>query len=88
MILMPPRFHEITLFPLLKKCREMEIHGMYNKNNWHFRLTLFCNYHHFALFYHFLVRQKRMLNPCHEVNKLLHYGNKHSRLFNKGERFI
>ena len=29
-----------------------------------------------------------MLNPCHEVNKLLHYGNKHSRLFNKGECFI
>ena len=27
MILMPPRFHETTLFPLLKKCREMEIHG-------------------------------------------------------------
>ena len=24
-----------------------------------------------------------MLNSCHEVNKLLHYGNKHSRLFNK-----
>ena len=24
-----------------------------------------------------------MLNPCHEVTKLLHYGNKHSRLFNK-----
>ena len=28
-----------------------------------------------------------MLNHCHEVNKLLHYGNKHSRLFNKGECF-
>ena len=27
MILMPPRFHEITPFPPLKKCREMEIHG-------------------------------------------------------------
>ena len=29
-----------------------------------------------------------MLIPCHEENKLLHYGNKHSRLFNKGECFI
>ena len=27
MNLMPPRFHVITLFPLLKKCREKEIHG-------------------------------------------------------------
>ena len=45
-------------------------------------------YHHFALFYHCLVRHNRMLNPCHEVNKLLVYGNKHSRLFNKGECFI
>ena len=27
MILIPPKIHEITLFPLLKKCREMEIHG-------------------------------------------------------------
>ena len=39
-------------------------------------------------FYHFLVRHNRMLNPCHEVNKLLYYGNKHLRLFNKGECFI
>ena len=29
-----------------------------------------------------------MLTPCHEVNKLLHYGNKYSRLFAKGECFI
>ena len=36
----------------------------------------------------FLVRHNRMLNPCHEVNKLLNYGNKYSRLFNKGEFFI
>ena len=53
-------------------------------------LKISCNYnyHHFALFYHCLVRHNRMLNPCHEVNKLLHYGNKHSRLFNNGECFI
>ena len=45
-------------------------------------------YHHLALFYHCLVMHNRMLNPCHEVNKLLHYGYKHSRLFHKGEYFI
>ena len=33
MILMPPRFHEIILFPLLKKCREMEIHGVITSIN-------------------------------------------------------
>ena len=36
-------------------------------------------------FYHFLVKHNRMLNPCHEVNKPLNYGNKSSRLFNKGQ---
>ena len=29
-----------------------------------------------------------MLNPCHEVNKLLNYWKNYSRLFNKGECFI
>ena len=35
-----------------------------------------------------LLDYNRMLNPCNEVNKLQHYGNKYSRLFNKGECFI
>ena len=41
-----------------------------------------------CLFYHFLVRHNRMLNPWHKVNKLLNYWNKYSRLFIKGECFI
>ena len=27
-------------------------------------------YYHFVFIYYFLVKHNRMLNPCHEVNKL------------------
>ena len=53
---------------------------MYNLKNFDCQCSeIFCNYHHFALFYNFLVRHNRLLNSSHEVNKLLHYGNKHSK---------
>ena len=35
-------------------------------------LKFLVYYHHFVLFYNFLVRHNRMLNPCHE---LLYYIN-------------
>ena len=49
------------------------------------KFLVYC--HHFVLFYHFLVRYNRMLNPCHEVNTLLNYWKKYSTLFHKGECF-
>ena len=54
---------------------------MHNQEMLDIVLKFLVYYHHFVLFYNFLVRHNRMLNPCHEVNKLLNCG-KYSMLFN------
>ena len=44
---------------------------MYTKKDWTDTVLIFLvYYHHFVLFYHFLVRHNRILNTWHKVNKL------------------